>query len=382
MLKGKTVVVGVTGGIAAYKSAQLVSDLVKLHCDVHVVMTKNAQNFINPITFETLTGNKCLVDTFDRNFQFNVTHVSLSQKADVLIIAPASANIIGKAANGIADDMLSTMLLAATCKIIVAPAMNRYMYQNSIVQENLEKLRRHGFVIVEPAVGRLACDDVGIGKLPDVDVLIESVLHEIAHKKDMENLNVLVTAGATAEAIDPVRFVTNHSTGKMGYAIARAASQRGAKVTLVSGLVSVKAPNYVNTVNVRSAEEMFNAVSEHLNECDILIMSAAVADYTPETVSSEKIKKSGDNMTISFKRTKDILAYAGLHKRENQVICGFSMETQHLMENSQKKLISKNCDLIAANSIRESGSGFGTDTNKITIITAEENRSLALMSKD
>ena len=277
MLKGKTVVVGVTGGIAAYKSAQLVSDLVKLHCDVHVVMTKNAQNFINPITFETLTGNKCLVDTFDRNFQFNVTHVSLSQKADVLIIAPASANIIGKAANGIADDMLSTMLLAATCKIIVAPAMNRYMYQNSIVQENLEKLRRHGFVIVEPAVGRLACDDVGIGKLPDVDVLIESVLHEIAHKKDMENLNVLVTAGATAEAIDPVRFVTNHSTGKMGYAIARAASQRGAKVTLVSGLVSVKAPNYVNTVNVRSAEEMFNAVSEHLNECDILIMSAAAA---------------------------------------------------------------------------------------------------------
>lgn len=382
MLKGKTVVVGVTGSIAAYKSAQLVSDLVKLQCDVHVVMTKNALNFINPITFETLTGNKCLTDTFDRNFDFDVTHVSLSQKADLFIIAPASANIIGKMANGIADDMLSTMVLAAKCKIMVAPAMNKYMYNNSIVRENTEKLKRHGFIIIEPAVGRLACNDTGIGKLPDTDTLIECINLEIAKEKDCKGLKILVTAGPTAEAIDPVRFITNRSTGKMGYAVARSALQRGADVTLVSGPVSLKVPYGADCVPVRTSEEMFNAVSARLDSYDILIMSAAVADYTPEYVSDEKIKKSDGTMSLCLKRTKDILEYAGSHKRTNQVICGFSMETENLVRNSQMKLKKKNCDLIAANSIRDPGSGFGTDTNKITVITADEIYELELMSKD
>ncbi len=381
MLKGKTVVVGVTGGIAAYKSAQLVSDLVKLHCDVHVVMTKNALNFIHPITFETLTGNKCLTDTFDRNFQFDVTHVSLSQKADVFLVAPASADIIGKAANGIADDMLSTMLLAATCKIIMAPAMNRYMYTNSIVQENLDKLRRYGFLIVEPVVGRLACADTGIGKLPDTEILIESVTHEIAQKKDMNGLKVLVTAGPTVEALDPVRYITNHSTGKMGYAAAQAASERGAEVTLISGPVSLRTPYGVHTVSVRSAEQMYQAVNDHINSYDILIMSAAVADYTPDLVSDEKIKKKDGYLSVNMKRTKDILAYVGECKKEKQVVCGFSMETENLIENSRRKLTVKNCDLIAANSIRQSGAGFGTDTNIITLITADETNALELMSK-
>ena len=381
MLKNKVVVVGVTGSIAAYKSAQLVSDLVKEGCEVHVIMTKNALNFINPITFETLTGRKCLVDTFDRNFEYSVTHVSLSQKADIFMIAPASANIIGKIANGIADDMLSTMVMAAKCPVLVAPAMNKYMFMNSIVQENIEKLKRHGYKIISPAVGRLACNDTGIGKLPDVDILIEHIKHEIANEKDYKGLKVLVTAGATQESLDPVRYITNHSTGKMGYAIAQAASERGAEVTLVSGEVNIKPPIFAELVKVKSAEDMFNAVKENLSESDAVIMAAAVADYTPDTYSNEKIKKSDSDMSISLKRTKDILKYAGENKRDKQVICGFSMETENLLENSRKKLEKKNCDIIAANSIKEKGAGFGTDTNIITLITKDSVYELDKMSK-
>ncbi len=381
MLKNKVVVVGVTGSIAAYKSAQLVSDLVKEGCEVHVIMTKNALNFINPITFETLTGRKCLVDTFDRNFEYSVTHVSLSQKADIFMIAPASANIIGKIANGIADDMLSTMVMAAKCPVLIAPAMNKYMFMNSIVQENIEKLKRHGYKIISPAVGRLACNDTGIGKLPDVDILIEHIKHEIANEKDYKGLKVLVTAGATQESLDPVRYITNHSTGKMGYAIAQAASERGAEVTLVSGEANIKPPVFAELIKVKSAEDMFNAVKENLSESDAVIMAAAVADYTPDTYSNEKIKKSDSDMSISLKRTRDILKYAGENKRDKQVICGFSMETENLLENSRKKLEKKNCDIIAANSIKEKGAGFGTDTNIITLITKDSVYELDKMSK-
>ena len=381
MLKNKVVVVGVTGSIAAYKSAQLVSDLVKEGCEVHVIMTKNALNFINPITFETLTGRKCLVDTFDRNFEYSVTHVSLSQKADIFMIAPASANIIGKIANGIADDMLSTMVMAAKCPVLIAPAMNKYMFMNSIVQENIEKLKRHGYKIISPAVGRLACNDTGIGKLPNVDILIEHIKHEIANEKDYKGLKVLVTAGATQESLDPVRYITNHSTGKMGYAIAQAASERGAEVTLVSGEANIKPPIFAELVKVKSAEDMFNAVKENLSESDAVIMAAAVADYTPDTYSNEKIKKSDSDMSISLKRTRDILKYAGENKRDKQVICGFSMETENLLENSRKKLEKKNCDIIAANSIKEKGAGFGTDTNIITLITKDSVYELDKMSK-
>ena len=371
MLKGKVIVVGVTGSIAAYKSAQLVSDLVKEGSEVHVIMTKNALNFINPITFETLTGRKCLVDTFDRNFEYSVTHVSLSQKADVFMIAPASANIIGKIANGIADDMLSTMVMAAKCPVLIAPAMNKYMFMNSIVQENIEKLKRHDYRIISPAVGRLACNDTGIGKLPDIDILIEHIRHEIANEKDYKGLKVLVTAGPTQESLDPVRYITNHSTGKMGYAIAQAASERGAEVTLVSGEVNIKPPIFAQLVKVKSAEDMFRAVKENLSESDVLIMSAAVADYTPDTYSDQKIKKSDSDMSIPLKRTTDILKYAGENKKDKQVICGFSMETENLVGNSRKKLEKKNCDMIAANSIKEKGAGFGTDTNVITLITKD-----------
>ena len=381
MLKGKTVVVGITGGIAAFKSAQLVSDLVKEGCDVHAVMTKNALNFINPITFETLTGNKCLVDTFDRNFQFNVEHVALSQRADVFIIAPATANIIGKLACGIADDMLSTMALAAKCDIIIAPAMNTYMYMNSIVQENIERLKAHGFIIIEPASGRLACGDEGKGKLPDVSVLRGYVKHQIAFEKDMKGLKVIVTAGPTEESLDPVRFITNHSSGKMGYAIAEAAAMRGAEVNLISGPVNIPEPMFVNVSRIRSAEDMFNAAAEKLDDADIIIMAAAVADYTPTDYSEHKIKKSDGDMSIPLRRTKDILKYAGENKKSGQTICGFSMETQNLIENSRKKLLSKNCDIIAANSINEKGSGFGTDTNKITLITHDSCTELDLLSK-
>ena len=381
MLKNKVVVVGVTGSIAAYKSAQLVSDLVKEGCEVHVIMTKNALNFINPITFETLTGRKCLVDTFDRNFEYSVTHVSLSQKADIFMIAPASANIIGKIANGIADDMLSTMVMAAKCPVMIAPAMNKYMFMNTIVQENIEKLKRHGYQIISPAVGRLACNDTGIGKLPDVDVLIEHIKHEIANEKDYKGMKVLVTAGATQESLDPVRYITNHSTGKMGYAIAQAASERGAEVILVSGETNIKPPIFAYCVPVKSAEDMFNAVKENLSESDVVIMAAAVADYTPDIYSDEKIKKSDSDMSIFLKRTKDILKYAGENKGDKQVICGFSMETENLLENSRKKLDKKNCDIIAANSIKEKGAGFGTDTNIITLITKDSVYELDKMSK-
>ncbi len=381
MLKGKTVVVGVTGSIAAYKSAQLVSTLVKEGCDVHAVMTKNALNFINPITFETLTGNKCLTDTFDRNFEFNVTHVSLSQKADAIIVAPASADVIGKMANGIADDMLTTMVLAANCRVIVAPAMNTAMYTNRIVSDNLQKLKDYGFEIIEPAVGRLACGSVGAGKFPDESVLTAYLRREIEFEKDLAGTRVLVTAGPTVEELDPVRFITNRSTGKMGYAVAEAAVNRGAKVTLVSGPVNIEPPLFAETINVKSAEDMYGAVVGELDKNDILIMSAAVADYTPAEKSDEKIKKKDGDMSFELKRTRDILAYAGKNKSQSQVICGFSMETSNLAENSSAKLKSKNCDLIVANNLNDKGAGFGTDTNKITLITADGAEELELMSK-
>lgn len=381
MLKGKTVVLGVTGSIAAYKMANVASALVKEGADVHVVMTKNATNFINPITFETLTNNKCLVDTFDRNFQFHVAHVSLSQKADVMLIAPASANIIGKLANGIADDMLSTMALAASCKIIVSPAMNTHMYKNQIVQDNLKKLKHYGFEIIEPAVGRLACASVGEGKLPAEDVLLDYIRQEIQFEKDMQGLNVLVTAGPTIEKIDPVRYIANHSSGKMGYSVAEVAAKRGANVTLISGPVHIDAPMFVDVVKVESAKDMYNAVMDHLKSCDILIKAAAVADYTVENISDEKIKKQDDDLSLTLSRTNDILKAAGENKEKNQVICGFSMETSNLIENSEKKLNSKNCDMIIANNLNDNGAGFGVDTNKVSIITKDNIQSLDVLSK-
>lgn len=381
MLKGKTVVLGVTGSIAAYKMANVASALVKSGCEVHVVMTKNATNFINPITFETLTNTKCLVDTFDRNFQFHVAHVSLSQKADVMLIAPASANIIGKMANGIADDMLSTMCLAATCPIIVSPAMNTHMFRNRIVKDNLNKLKDYGMTIIEPAVGRLACADVGEGKLPDEQVLLSYIYRQIRHDKDLTGKKVVVTAGPTVEKIDPVRFITNHSTGKMGYAIATNAMERGAMVTLISGPVNIEPPMFVNAVNVTSAKDMYDAVMENLSDCDILIKAAAVADYTPVAVSNEKMKKKDNDMSIELMRTKDILKDVGNAKRDNQVVCGFSMETCNMLENSKKKLVSKKCDMIVANNLKDEGAGFGVDTNKVTIIMEDGVKKLELMTK-
>lgn len=381
MLNGKTVVLGVTGSIAAYKMANVASALVKEGADVHVVMTKNATNFINPITFETLTNNKCLVDTFDRNFQFHVAHVSLSQKADVFMIAPASANIIGKLANGIADDMLSTMALAASCKIIVAPAMNTHMYENKIVQDNLDKLKKFGFEVIEPAAGRLACGDVGAGKLPGENILLDCIRREIEFPKDMAGLKVLVTAGPTVEKIDPVRYITNHSSGKMGYAVAEIASKRGADVTLISGPVHIEPPAFVKTVNIQSADDMYNAVMDNLSDCDILVKAAAVADYTVPNASDEKIKKKDDDLSLALSKTKDILKAVGERKTDRQIICGFSMETSNLIENSKKKLVSKNCDMIIANNLKDDGAGFGVDTNKVTIITENNADSLDVMTK-
>lgn len=381
MLNGKTVVLGVTGSIAAYKMANVASVLVKEGADVHVVMTKNATNFINPITFETLTNNKCLVDTFDRNFQFHVAHVSLSQKADVFMIAPASANIIGKLANGIADDMLSTMALAASCKIIVAPAMNTHMYENKIVQDNLDKLKKFGFEVIEPAAGRLACGDVGAGKLPGENILLDYIRREIEFPKDMAGLKVLVTAGPTVEKIDPVRYITNHSSGKMGYAVAEIASKRGADVTLISGPVHIEPPAFVKTVNIQSADDMYNAVMDNLSDCDILVKAAAVADYTVPNASDEKIKKKDDDLSLALSKTKDILKAVGERKTDRQIICGFSMETSNLIENSKKKLVSKNCDMIVANNLKDDGAGFGVDTNKVTIITENNADSLDVMTK-
>lgn len=382
MLKGKTVLLGVTGGIAAYKIANLASALVKLHADVNVIMTQNATNFINPITFESLTGNKCIVDTFDRNFKFKVEHIALAELADVFMIAPASANVIGKIANGIADDMLTTTFMACKKKKILAPAMNTNMYENPIVQDNIKKLKDYGMEIIEPATGYLACGTTGSGKLPDEKILLEYILREVAYEKDLSGKTVLVTAGPTREAVDPVRFISNHSTGKMGYAIARCASLRGARVILVSGPVSIEPPLFAELVPVVSAEDMYNAVMKYKDDADIIIKSAAVADYTPVTISSEKIKKQDGDMRIELKRTRDILKELGQSRRENQFICGFAMETENLIENAVKKLESKNVDMIVANSLKTEGAGFGTDTNVVTLITKDGKTELPLMSKD
>ncbi len=382
MIKGKTVLLGVTGSIAAYKIAYLASALVKQGAKIHVLMTKNAVNFINPITFETLTGNKCLVDTFDRNFEFSVEHVALAKAADVCLIAPASADVIGKIAHGIADDMLTTTVMACTCKKIISPAMNTRMYENPILQDNLEILERYGMEVIRPAKGYLACGDTGAGKMPEPEVLLEYILREAAWEKDLAGKRILVTAGPTQEAIDPVRYITNHSSGKMGYAIARAAAFRGAEVTLVTGPVHLDPPLFVETVPVVSAQDMFEAVSSRSEAQDIIIKAAAVADYTPVERADQKVKKKEGDLSIPLKRTQDILAWLGEHRREGQFLCGFSMETEHLLENSRAKLAKKHVDMIAANSLRAEGAGFGTDTNRITLITADGDRELPLMSKE
>ncbi|MBQ2744607.1 MAG: bifunctional phosphopantothenoylcysteine decarboxylase/phosphopantothenate--cysteine ligase CoaBC [Lachnospiraceae bacterium] len=380
-LKGKTVLLGVTGSIAAYKMANVASTLVKKGADVHVIMTRNATNFINPITFETLTNHKCLVDTFDRNFQYNVEHVSIAKTADVVLIAPATANVIGKIACGIADDMLTTTIMACTCPILVSPAMNTNMYNNEIFQDNMKRLEAYGYKIIEPGTGRLACGDVGAGKLPSEDILVEHIEKILLPEQDMVGKKVLVTAGPTVEAIDPVRFISNHSTGKMGYAIANAAAVRGAEVTLVSGPVHVKADAAVNVVNVTSAAQMFEEVKNRMEKQDIIIKAAAVADYTPEAVADNKIKKSDGEMSIKLKRTEDILKYIGEHKKPGQIVCGFSMETENLIENSKAKLIKKNVDMIVANNLKVEGAGFGVDTNVVTIITRDDVKELPVMTK-
>ncbi len=382
MLKGKTVAIGVTGSIAAYKMANVASMLIKQHADVHVLMTENATKFINPITFETLTNHKCLVETFDRNFQFHVAHVSLGQKADVMLIAPASANVIGKLANGIADDMLTTTAMAATCPKIIAPAMNTHMFMNPIVQDNLKKLEHYGYEVISTAAGRLACGDVGAGKLPDEETLVNYIYRTIAKEKDMKGKKVLVTAGPTRESLDPVRFLSNRSTGKMGYAIARMAMLRGADVTLVSGPVNIPAPPFVKVVPVESAQQMFEAVRDAAEDQDIIIKSAAVADYHPMTVAEDKIKKTDGDMSIPLERTTDIIKYLGEHKKEGQFICGFSMETKDMLENSSAKLVKKNMDMIVANNVKDEGAGFAVDTNKVVMITKDGMKDLPLMSKE
>lgn len=383
MLKGKTVVLGVTGSIAAYKIANLASSLVKLHADVHVIMTKNATNFINPIAFETLTKNKCMVDTFDRNFQYHVSHVSIADQADVMLVAPASANIIAKMAHGIADDMLSTTYLAMHCPVIVSPAMNVNMYTNPVVQDNTEKIKKYGVTVIPPDDGYLACGYTGTGKMPSEEVLKEYILRAIAYEKDLSGKKVLVTAGPTREKIDPVRFISNHSTGKMGYAIARQAMLRGAEVTLVSGPVSIAPPPFVRVIPVLSAKDMFDAIHDLYQEQDIIIKTAAVADYTPADKKNEKIKKTDNDsdLCIHLERTADILKWLGENRIAGQIICGFSMETQNVLENSKAKLEKKNVDLIAANSLRDAGSGFGTDTNHLTLIMHEKVVDLPLLSK-
>lgn len=382
MLTGKTVVLAVTGSIAAYKIPNLARMLKKLHCDVQVLMTQNATQFINPITFESLTGNKCLIDTFDRNFQYSVEHVALAKKADVVLVAPASANVIGKIANGIADDMLTTTVMACPCKKIISPAMNHNMFHNPIVQDNLQKLEHFGYEIISPDRGMLANGDTGDGRMPEENVLLQYILKEIAFEKDLAGKKILVTAGATREPIDAVRFITNHSSGKMGCAIAKAAMLRGADVTLVYGHIDIEPPMFVKCVPVKTAQDMFDAVTEIAPEQDIIIKAAAVADYTPKSVSDGKIKKSDDDMTIPLKRTKDILSYLGENKKSGQILCGFSMETDNVLENSKKKLNSKNCDMICANSLRKVGAGFGVDTNVITLITNDGIKELELMKKE
>ena len=382
MLKGKTVVLGVTGSIAAYKIANLASMLVKLGADVNVIMTKNATNFINPITFETLTGNKCLVDTFDRNFQFNVEHVALAKRADLFMVAPASANVIGKIANGIADDMLTTTIMACKAKIFIAPAMNTNMFENPIVQDNIKKLEQYEMELITPAVGYLACGDTGAGKLPSEDTLLSYILRELHYEKDMKGKKVLVTAGPTKEAIDPVRFISNHSTGKMGYAVAKCAMERGAEVTLITGETSIPKPPFVKIIPVVSAQDMFEAVEANYKEADFIIKSAAVADYTPCTVAADKMKKKDEDLSIALKRTTDILKYIGEHKGENQVVCGFAMETKDLIVNAAKKLQSKKVDMIVANNLKVQGAGFGTDTNVVTLIKKDETKELPILSKE
>ena len=382
MLTGKTVVLGVTGSIAAYKIANLARMLVKLHCDVHVLMTQNATNFINPITFETLTKHKCLIDTFDRNFEYSVEHVALAKAADVVMIAPASANVIGKIANGIADDMLTTTVMACPCKKIVSPAMNHNMFHNPIVQDNIEKLRKYGYEIVEPAHGMLANGDMGDGRMPDEEVLLEYILKEIAFDKDMAGKKVLVTAGATMEALDPVRYITNHSSGKMGFSLAKNAMLRGAEVTLVMGKCDSEPPEFVKVVRVKSAKEMFDAVMSAADNMDIIVKAAAVADYRPKNISSEKVKKKDSDMSIEMERTDDILKTLGENKKDGQFICGFSMETENMLENSRAKLKKKNVDMIVANNLKQDGAGFGGDTNIVTLITESDEVQLEKMSKD
>ena len=382
MLQGKTVVLGVTGGIAAYKMPNLASALVKLGCNVQVLMTQNATQFITAVTFETLTGNKALVDTFDRNFSFQVEHIAVADQADLVMIAPATANVIAKLAHGLADDMLTTTVLACNCTKIVVPAMNTKMYENPVTQDNLNALRRYGWEVVEPASGYLACGAVGKGKLPEPEVLLQVILHDLAHEKDMVGKKVLVTAGPTQEALDPVRYLTNHSSGKMGYAIAQAAARRGAQVTLVSGPVALKRLPYVETVDVVSAQEMFEAVAVRAAEQDILIKAAAVADYRPMMVAENKMKKSDDALSIPLERTQDILGWLGQHRRPGQFLCGFSMETQNMVENSRKKLEKKQVDMIAANNLKVEGAGFGVDTNLLTLITKDGLDELPLVAKE
>lgn len=382
MLKGKNIVLAVTGSIAAYKIANLASMLKKLHANVTVLMTRNATNFINPITFETLTGNKCLIDTFDRNFQYSVEHVSLAKSTDVVMVAPASANVIGKLAHGIADDMLTTTVMACSCKKIVAPAMNTHMYENPVVQDNIKTLRHYGMEVITPDTGYLACGDTGPGKMPSEQVLLEYILKEAACEKDLSGKKVLVTAGPTRESIDPVRFITNHSTGKMGYAIARNCMLRGAQVTLVTGRTQIQPPPFVKVIEVESAQEMFEAVKVCYAEQDIIIKSAAVADYRPAFVSDQKVKKKDGELSVELERTEDILQFLGENRREGQFLCGFSMETENMLENSRAKLEKKHVDMIAANNLKQEGAGFGTDTNIVTLITKEETIELPVMSKE
>ena len=383
MLKGKTVVLGVTGSIAAYKIANLASMLVKLHADVNVIMTRNATNFINPITFETLTGNKCLIDTFDRNFQFNVEHVALAKRADIFLVAPASANVIGKIAHGIADDMLTTTIMACKCPKLISPAMNTNMFENPILQDNLKILEKYGYELIQPASGYLACGDTGAGKMPEPETLLQYILRTIAKEKDLAGKQILITAGPTQEKIDPVRYITNHSTGKMGYALARAAMLRGARVTLVTGPVAIEPPMFVDVVPVTSAQHMADAVISRAPQMDIIIKAAAVADYRPVNPADEKIKKKdGEEASISLERTTDILKTLGEQKKEGQFLCGFSMETENMLENSKAKLEKKNLDMIVANNLKVQGAGFGTDTNVVTLITKDTIKELELMSKD